>query len=187
MESPSSNGKQSNNLKWIKWKISTFPKQDPAVFVSRIPVEISRQKILLKKVKKKKSKTNEIRGDHKTSLWSGHSSSRQKPNLSVQCTFTIQHTWFWQFLFHCIRYRKVTSTKVPILQVVISFRMKLWPVASFFSLTFGIGKHTKHCSMSFPYSSTRNDAAMFCMFPDSKSEWKKGATSQSFIRKEIMY
>ena len=26
---------------------------------------------------------------------------------------------------------------------------------------------------------------MFCMFPDSKSEWKKGATGQSFIRKEI--
>ena len=28
-------------------------------------------------------------------------------------------------------------------------------------------------------------AAMFCMFPDSKSEWKKWATGQSFIRKEI--
>ena len=28
-------------------------------------------------------------------------------------------------------------------------------------------------------------AAMFCMFPDSKSEWKKGASGQSFIRKEI--
>ena len=28
-------------------------------------------------------------------------------------------------------------------------------------------------------------AAMFCMFPDSKSEWKKGATGQSFIPKEI--
>ena len=27
----------------------------------------------------------------------------------------------------------------------------------FFSLTFGIGEHTKHCSMSFLYSSTRND------------------------------
>ena len=26
---------------------------------------------------------------------------------------------------------------------------------------------------------------MFCMFPDSKSEWKKGATGQSFIWKEI--
>ena len=26
---------------------------------------------------------------------------------------------------------------------------------------------------------------MFCMFPDSKSEWKKWATGQSFIRKEI--
>ena len=26
---------------------------------------------------------------------------------------------------------------------------------------------------------------MFCMFPDSKSEWKKWATSQRFIRKEI--
>ena len=26
---------------------------------------------------------------------------------------------------------------------------------------------------------------MFCMFPNSKSEWKKGATGQSFIRKEI--
>ena len=26
---------------------------------------------------------------------------------------------------------------------------------------------------------------MFCMFPGSKSEWKKWATSQSFIRKEI--
>ena len=26
---------------------------------------------------------------------------------------------------------------------------------------------------------------MFCIFPDSKSEWKKGATGQSFIRKEI--
>ena len=26
---------------------------------------------------------------------------------------------------------------------------------------------------------------MFCMFPDSKSEWKQGATGQSFIRKEI--
>ena len=25
---------------------------------------------------------------------------------------------------------------------------------------------------------------MFCMFPDSKSEWKKWATGQSFIRKE---
>ena len=35
--------------------------------------------------------------------------------------------------------------------------MKLWPVAPFFPLTFGIGEHTKHCSMSFLYSSTRND------------------------------
>ena len=26
---------------------------------------------------------------------------------------------------------------------------------------------------------------MFCMFPDSKSEWKKWATGQSFIQKEI--
>ena len=26
---------------------------------------------------------------------------------------------------------------------------------------------------------------MFCMFPDSKSEWKKWTTGQSFIRKEI--
>ena len=26
---------------------------------------------------------------------------------------------------------------------------------------------------------------MFSMFPDSKSEWKKGATGQSFIWKEI--
>ena len=26
---------------------------------------------------------------------------------------------------------------------------------------------------------------MFCMFPGSKSEWKKGATGQSFIRKKI--
>ena len=26
---------------------------------------------------------------------------------------------------------------------------------------------------------------MFCMFPDSQSEWKKGATGQSFIWKEI--
>ena len=26
---------------------------------------------------------------------------------------------------------------------------------------------------------------MFCMFPDSRSEWKKGATGQSFILKEI--
>ena len=26
---------------------------------------------------------------------------------------------------------------------------------------------------------------MFCMFPDSKSEWKKGATGQSFIQKGI--
>ena len=26
---------------------------------------------------------------------------------------------------------------------------------------------------------------MFCLFPDSKKEWKKGATGQSFIRKEI--
>ena len=26
---------------------------------------------------------------------------------------------------------------------------------------------------------------MFCMFPNSKSEWKKWATGQSFIRKEI--
>ena len=28
-------------------------------------------------------------------------------------------------------------------------------------------------------------SAMFCMFPDSKSEWKKWATAQSFIRKDI--
>ena len=28
-------------------------------------------------------------------------------------------------------------TKVPILQVVLLFRMQLWPVAHFFSLTFG--------------------------------------------------
>ena len=27
---------------------------------------------------------------------------------------------------------------------------------------------------------------MFCIFPDSKSEWKKGATGQSFIQKEII-
>ena len=55
--------------------------------------------------------------------------------------------------------------------------MKLWLVAQFFSLPFGIGEHTKHCTISFLYSSTRNDML--------KSEWKKGATSQSFIRKEI--
>ena len=32
---------------------------------------------------------------------------------------------------------------------------------------------------------TERNAAMFCMFPDSKSEWKKGANGQSFILKEI--
>ena len=26
---------------------------------------------------------------------------------------------------------------------------------------------------------------MFCMFPDSKNEWKKGETGQSLIQKEI--
>ena len=64
--------------------------------------------------------------------------------------------------------------------------MKLWPVAPFFSLTFGIGEHTKHCSMSFLYSSTKNDMlqCFVCSLIPKVSE-KKGATGQSLIRKEI--
>ena len=63
--------------------------------------------------------------------------------------------------------------------------MKLWPVALFL-LTFGIEEHTKHCSMSFPYSSTRNDMLQcFVYSPIPKVSEKKEATGQSFIRKEI--
>ena len=64
--------------------------------------------------------------------------------------------------------------------------MKLWPVAHFFSLTFGIGEHTKYCSMSFLYSNTRNDMLQcFVCSPIPKVSEKKWATGQSFIRKEI--
>jgi hypothetical protein len=64
--------------------------------------------------------------------------------------------------------------------------MKLWPVAHFFSLIFGIREHTKHCSMSFLYSSTRNDMLQcFVCSPIPKVSVKKWATGQSVIRKEI--
>ena len=64
--------------------------------------------------------------------------------------------------------------------------MKLWLVAHFFLLTFGIEEHTKHCSMSFLYSSTRNDMLQcFVCSPIPKVSEKKWATGQSFIRKEI--
>ena len=64
--------------------------------------------------------------------------------------------------------------------------MKLWPVAHFFSLTFGIREHTKHCSMSFLYSSTRKDMLQcFVCSPIPKVSEKKWATGRSFIRKEI--
>ena len=49
---------------------------------------------------------------------------------------------------------------------------------------FGFG-FTKHCSMSFLYSSTRNMLQCFVK-PKPNQKWvKKGATGQSFIRKEI--
>ena len=64
--------------------------------------------------------------------------------------------------------------------------MKLWPVAPFLSLTFGIWEHTKHCSMSLLYSSTRNDMLQcFVCSPIPKVSEKKWATGESFIRKEI--
>ena len=54
--------------------------------------------------------------------------------------------------------------------------MKLWPAVHFFSLSFVIGEHTKHVIYLQQYKKLH--AAMFCMFPDSKS--------QSFIQKEII-
>ena len=56
--------------------------------------------------------------------------------------------------------------------------MKLWRVAPFFSLTFGEVCYLKReekrsCLFSFQITNL------------TKSEWKKGATRQSFIRKEI--
>ena len=63
--------------------------------------------------------------------------------------------------------------------------MKLWPVALFFIYFWNWGTYK---TLQYAISCTavkKWHAAMFCMFPDSKSEWKKWATSQSFIRKEI--
>ena len=63
--------------------------------------------------------------------------------------------------------------------------MKLWPVAPFFTHFWNRGtyKTLQHVISLQQYKKWH--AAMFCMFPDSKSEWKKWATGQSFIRKEI--
>ena len=45
----------------------------------------------------------------------------------------------------------------------------------FFSLTFGIGEHRKHCSMSFLHSSTRNDMVQcFACSPIPEVSEKKG-------------
>ena len=79
------------------------------------------------------------------------------------------------------------TIKVPILQVVISFRMKLWPVAHFFSLTFGIGEHTKHYSMSFLYSSTRNDMLQcFVCSPIPKVSEKNGQPVRVSLGKKLI-
>ena len=79
------------------------------------------------------------------------------------------------------------GVKVPILQVVISFRMKLWPVAHFFSLTFGIMEHTKHCSMSFLYSSTRNDMPQcFVCSPIPKVSEKNEQPVRVSFRKKLL-
>ena len=63
--------------------------------------------------------------------------------------------------------------------------MKLWLFAPFFHslLEWGTYKTLQHVISLQQYKKWH--AAMFCMFPDSKSEWKKGATGQSFIWKEI--
>ena len=106
--------------------------------------------------------------------------------LWLKCNLKSKRTGYMYLLTKIKLGSGVWCTKVPILQVVISFWMKLWPVAPFFSLTFGIGDHTKHWSMSFPYSSTRNDMLQcFVCSPIPKVSEKKGATGQSFIRKEI--
>ena len=56
----------------------------------------------------------------------------------------------------------------------------------FFSLTFGIKEHTKHCSMSFLYSSTRNDMLQcFVCSPIPNVSEKRG--NQSEFHSEINY
>ena len=65
--------------------------------------------------------------------------------------------------------------------------MKLWPVADFFSLTFGIREHTKHCSMSFLYSSTRNDMLQcFVCSPIPKVSEKNGQPVRVSFGKKLL-
>ena len=64
--------------------------------------------------------------------------------------------------------------------------MKLWPVALFFHSLLESGTYkTLQYAISCTTAAKEWHAAMFYMFADSKSEFKKWATSQSFIRKEI--
>ena len=57
----------------------------------------------------------------------------------------------------------------------------------FFSLTFGIGEYTKHCSMSFLYSSTRNDVLQcFVRSPIPKVSEKKGQRVRVSFGKKLL-
>ena len=82
------------------------------------------------------------------------------------------------WLYHCAKKydSRISSVaiKVPILQVVFLFWMQLWPLPTFFSLTFGwvllFKKRTGH-------------AVLFSFQKENppKSEWKKVGKGQSFV------
>ena len=69
--------------------------------------------------------------------------------------------WDTRFLVPAQK-RLLFTPKVPILQVVLLFRMQLWPVAHFFHSLLG---------------------GFAVVFHPPKSKWKKWATGQSCIRK----
>ena len=63
--------------------------------------------------------------------------------------------------------------------------MKLWQVAPFFTHFWNRGTYKTLQHVISCTAVKKWHAAMFCVIPDSKNEWKKWATCQSFIRKEI--
>ena len=84
----------------------------------------------------------------------------------------------WQNHRRCLGTNSVTSNFFPneTLTGCPFFFTHLWNRGTYKTLQ----QHVISCTAVKKWH-----ASMFCMFPDSKSEWKIGATGQSFIRKEI--
>ena len=88
--------------------------------------------------------------------------------------------WFfggWENLVFCFRYLLTFSNFFP---------NETLTSCPFFSLTFGIGEHTKHCSMSFLYSSTRNMLQCFVK-PKPNQKWVKKRGNLSEFHSERNY